>query len=165
VTLGKSEAKILAEIKDVIQTILQYERQARTALLRERRQAEQDRVARALGTLGSATMITAEETMELLSVVRLGHPPAADRRPAGHHASTSCSSRRRRPTSRNSSATRSTARSATPPGPSTSRLGCASSAHTGSRKFQVPSPRFQVEDEPRSFPARTWNLELGTWNL
>lgn len=72
VTLGKSEAKILGEIKEVIQTILQYERQARAALLKERRQGEQDRVARALGTLGSATMITAEETMELLSVVRLG---------------------------------------------------------------------------------------------
>jgi protein arginine kinase len=72
VTLGKSEPKILNEIKEVILTILQYERQARTVLLKERRQAEQDRVARALGTLGSATMITAEETMELLSVVRLG---------------------------------------------------------------------------------------------
>ncbi len=72
VTLGKSEPKILGEIKEVILTILQYERQARTVLLKERKQAEQDRVARALGTLGSATMITAEETMELLSVVRLG---------------------------------------------------------------------------------------------
>ena len=41
-------------------------------LLRERKQSEQDRVARALGTLSSATMITAEETMELLSSVRLG---------------------------------------------------------------------------------------------
>jgi protein arginine kinase len=72
VTLGKSESKILGEIKEVIQTILQYERQARTVLMKERKQGEQDRVARALGTLGSATMITAEETMELLSVVRLG---------------------------------------------------------------------------------------------
>ena len=60
VTLGKSEPKVLNEIREVIQTILQYERQARTALLKERRQGEQDRVARALGTLGSATMITAE---------------------------------------------------------------------------------------------------------
>jgi protein arginine kinase len=72
VTLGKPESKILSEIQEVIQTILQYERQARTALMKERREGEQDRVARALGTLGSATMITAEETMELLSVVRLG---------------------------------------------------------------------------------------------
>ena len=91
VTLGKSESKILGEIREVIQTILQYERQARTALLKERRQAEQDRVARALGTLGSATMITAEETMELLSAVRLGihlrlidDIPATDGEPALH---------------------------------------------------------------------------------
>jgi protein arginine kinase len=72
VTLGKPETKILSEIREVIQTILQYEHQARTALMKERRKEEQDRVARALGTLSSATMITAEETMELLSVVRLG---------------------------------------------------------------------------------------------
>src|SRR6478672_9858448 len=72
VTLGKSEPKILNEIREVIQTILQYERQARAALLKERKQDEQNRVARAIGTLGSATMITSEETMELLSAVRLG---------------------------------------------------------------------------------------------
>src|SRR5215471_18737312 len=72
VTLGKSETKILNEIREVIVTILQYERQARNALLKERRQQEHDRVARAIGTLSSATMITAEETMELLSAVRLG---------------------------------------------------------------------------------------------
>ncbi len=72
VTLGKSETKILSEIREVIITILQYERQARQVLLKERKQAEQDRVARAIGTLSSATMITAEETMELLSAVRLG---------------------------------------------------------------------------------------------
>src|SRR5262245_10391482 len=52
VTLGKAEAKILGEIKEVIQTILQYERQARTGLLKERRQGAQERVARDLGTLG-----------------------------------------------------------------------------------------------------------------
>lgn len=72
VTLGKSEARVLTEIREVITMILQYERSARQVLMRERRQAEHDRVARALGTLGSATMITSEETMELLSAVRLG---------------------------------------------------------------------------------------------
>jgi protein arginine kinase len=72
VTLGKSEGKILGEIREVIVTIMQYERQARAALMKERRQAEHDRAHRAVGTLGSATMITAEETMELLSAVRLG---------------------------------------------------------------------------------------------
>lgn len=72
VTLGRSEPRVLTEIREVITMILQYERQARQVLVRERKQAEQDRVARAIGTLGSATMITSEETMELLSAVRLG---------------------------------------------------------------------------------------------
>ena len=72
VTLGRGEPRLLAEIREVIGMILQYERQARQVLMRERRQAEADRVARAMGTLSSATMITAEETMELLSAVRLG---------------------------------------------------------------------------------------------
>jgi len=72
VTLGKSETQILNEIREVIPQIITYERQARAALLRESRQALQDRVSRALGTLCSATMMTSEETMDLLSSVRLG---------------------------------------------------------------------------------------------
>jgi protein arginine kinase len=72
VTLGRSEQRVLTEIREVIAMILQYERQARQVLMRDRRQAEHDKVARAIGTLGSATMITSEETMDLLSTVRLG---------------------------------------------------------------------------------------------
>jgi protein arginine kinase len=72
VTLGKSEERILQEIREVIDMILTYERRARQAIVKEQRQGQQDRVARAIGTLGSATMITSEETMELLSTVRLG---------------------------------------------------------------------------------------------
>src|SRR5438874_5516585 len=69
VTLGKSESTALAEIRDVNLQIIAYERQARTALLRENRQGLHDRVARAYGTLQSATMMTSEETMDLLSAV------------------------------------------------------------------------------------------------
>jgi protein arginine kinase len=72
VTLGKSETGILAEIREVIPQIITYERQARTTLTRENRQMLQDRVSRAYGTLCSATMMTSEETMDLLSSVRLG---------------------------------------------------------------------------------------------
>jgi protein arginine kinase len=72
VTLGKAETTILSEIRDVIPQIIAYERQARSALTRESRQALHDRVSRAFGTLRSATMITSEETMDLLSSVRLG---------------------------------------------------------------------------------------------
>src|SRR5436305_2177641 len=72
VTLGKSETTILTEIREVIPQIIAYERQARQTLTRESRQALQDRVSRAFGTLCSATMMTSEETMDLLSSVRLG---------------------------------------------------------------------------------------------
>jgi len=72
VTLGKNEPTILAEIAGVIPQIIAYERGARTAWLRDNRQGLQDKVSRAYGTLGSATMMTSEETMELLSFVRLG---------------------------------------------------------------------------------------------
>jgi protein arginine kinase len=72
VTLGKSETTILNEIREVIPQIITYERQARNTLVRETRQALQDRVSRAFGTLCSATMMTSEETMDLLSSVRLG---------------------------------------------------------------------------------------------
>ena len=72
VTLGKSEQGILNEIHSVIPQIITYERQARQSWLRDNRQGLQDKVSRAHGTLCSATMMTSEETMELLSFVRLG---------------------------------------------------------------------------------------------
>jgi protein arginine kinase len=72
VTLGKSESTILGEIREVIPQIITYERQARKTLISESRQALQDKIARAFGTLCSATMMTSEETMDLLSSVRLG---------------------------------------------------------------------------------------------
>jgi protein arginine kinase len=72
VTLGKSETTILSEIREVIPQIITYERQSRAALVRDSRQALQDKVSRAFGTLCSATMMTSEETMDLLSSVRLG---------------------------------------------------------------------------------------------
>jgi protein arginine kinase len=72
ITLGKSESDALGEIRDTILQILDYERKARQSLLRERRQELHDRVSRALGTLQHATMMTSDETMELLSSVRLG---------------------------------------------------------------------------------------------
>ena len=72
VTLGKSEQTILTEIRDVIPQIIDYERKARAQLLKDTRQMLQDRVSRAKGTLCNATMMTSEETMDLLSSVRLG---------------------------------------------------------------------------------------------
>lgn len=72
VTLGKSETTIINEIRDVIPNIIKYERDARQALTRENHALLLDRVKRAFGTLRSAAMMTSEETMDLLSSVRLG---------------------------------------------------------------------------------------------
>jgi protein arginine kinase len=72
ITLGKSETGALNELFTVISQIVSVERRARQTLLREKRQELQDRVSRALGTLQHATMMTSDETMELLSSVRLG---------------------------------------------------------------------------------------------
>ncbi|WP_020474070.1 protein arginine kinase [Zavarzinella formosa] len=72
ITLGKSEAAALNDIRAVISEVIRYERLARSTLMREARQSFQDKVARALGTLQSSIMMTSEETMELLSAVRLG---------------------------------------------------------------------------------------------
>lgn len=72
VTLGKSEAQIIAELKDVVPNIINYERRVRNALVQEHRQSLHDQVARAFGILQSAQTISSEETMHLLSSVRMG---------------------------------------------------------------------------------------------
>jgi protein arginine kinase len=72
VTLGKAESTVLEEIRKVIPEIIAYERRAREALLRESRELLHDKVRRSYGTLCNAMMMTSEETMDLLSNVRLG---------------------------------------------------------------------------------------------
>lgn len=72
VTLGKSEDQLLRTIKDVVPSIIAYERKVRTALVKENRQKLHDQVSRAYGILQTAQTISSEETMHLLSSVRLG---------------------------------------------------------------------------------------------
>jgi protein arginine kinase len=71
-TLGKSETDLIGNLTDVIPQIITYERQARQELLNQRRQHLHDQVSRAYGVLKTAHTITSEETMHLLSSVRLG---------------------------------------------------------------------------------------------
>jgi len=71
-TLGKSEQELIKNLSDVIPQIIDYERKARQALIQERRQHLHDQVSRAYGVLKTAHTISSEETMLLLSSVRLG---------------------------------------------------------------------------------------------
>lgn len=71
-TLGKSEEEIISAVQDVIPHILSYERRVRNALVKENRRGLHDQVSRAYGNLKHAQTISSEETMHLLSSVRLG---------------------------------------------------------------------------------------------
>ena len=72
-TLGKSEEQIVSEFKDqTLPGIIEYERRARKALLENRRLALEDKIHRALAVLRAARVISSEETMYLLSHLRLG---------------------------------------------------------------------------------------------
>lgn len=72
VTLGKSEEQIITNLKDVVPNIIEYERRVRNALIKENRQNLHDQVSRAYGILKNAQTISSEETMHLLSSVRMG---------------------------------------------------------------------------------------------
>jgi len=72
VTLGRSERDLIDQISEVVPVIIEYERNAREFLKQESRNELNDKVKRALGILNSAESISSEETMLLLSSVRMG---------------------------------------------------------------------------------------------
>ena len=73
ITLGKSEEELIKQVGDVVPSILSYERKARDFLLSGENQHELfDKVSRAYGTLQTAKKISSEETLYLLSQVRMG---------------------------------------------------------------------------------------------
>lgn len=73
VTLGKSEAIILRELQDeIIPRVIDYERHARATLRASRRSFLEDQVFRARGMLASARLLSTEEAMQGLSLLRLG---------------------------------------------------------------------------------------------
>jgi len=72
VTLGVSETQILDLLGRLVPQILTYEREVREHLLDHERLQLEDRIWRAFGTLRVARSISSDETMDLLSSVRLG---------------------------------------------------------------------------------------------
>ncbi|HVC93898.1 MAG TPA: protein arginine kinase [Pirellulales bacterium] len=72
ITLGRAEGELVKQVGDVVPTIIEYERKARDVLVRERQENLHDRVSRAYGILRTAQTISSEETMHLLSSVRMG---------------------------------------------------------------------------------------------
>jgi protein arginine kinase len=71
-TLGVTEEKILKHISSVLPNILNYERKLRTELLDRKREKIEDSIGRAFGILSHAKVITSQEALKHLSLVRLG---------------------------------------------------------------------------------------------
>lgn len=72
ITLGRSEAELIEMVSDVIRSVIEYERKARNFLIDQRQNDLFDQVSRAYGLLQNAQQISSEETMHLLSRVRMG---------------------------------------------------------------------------------------------
>ncbi len=72
ITLGKSEEELIKQVADVVPVLIDYERRARDFLQREGHENLHDRVSRAYGILSTAQTISSEETMHLLSSIRMG---------------------------------------------------------------------------------------------
>jgi protein arginine kinase len=71
-TLGKSEEELLDHLAKLVLQVVSYERQAREVLQRDAASVIADKVWRAYGLLRYARSLSFEETMNLLSGVRLG---------------------------------------------------------------------------------------------
>jgi protein arginine kinase len=71
-SLGRSETDILKTLGAVIPQIVDYEQQARRVLVNESPAILDDRIYRAWGILTHARTISSDETLTLLSAVRLG---------------------------------------------------------------------------------------------
>jgi protein arginine kinase len=72
VSLGRREEEIIDSIERIINQVVARESNARHMLMTKDKFAVTDRIWRAYGTLQSAHIISSEETVKLLSVLRLG---------------------------------------------------------------------------------------------
>lgn len=72
ITLGQNEEEIINNLEQVIHQMISHEKEARQYLLEKRKTKFEDQIWRALGALKSARVISSEEAVQLLSLVRLG---------------------------------------------------------------------------------------------
>lgn len=70
ITLGITEETAIANLKSIVLQLVAQERAAASEMIKK--PAEEDRLFRALGILTNARLLSTDEFMELISVVRLG---------------------------------------------------------------------------------------------
>lgn len=72
ITLGQNEEDIIDNLERVIRQVIEHEKEARRYLLEKKKSKIEDQIWRALGALKSAYLISSNETIGYLSLVRLG---------------------------------------------------------------------------------------------
>ena len=82
-TLGETEMDIVEKLNKVLSQIIEHEENARASLLEKKPKTVYNHIGRAYGILANAHSISSKETMNLLSLMRLGvdlgHFPDLDR--------------------------------------------------------------------------------------
>src|SRR5436305_3309817 len=71
-TLGESESSIVERLEKVLAQIIEHEENARASLLEKKPKMVYNHIGRAYGILANAHSISSKETMNLLSLMRLG---------------------------------------------------------------------------------------------
>jgi protein arginine kinase len=71
-TLGQDEETLVGSVERIASKLVAQEKRARQTLLEDSRRQTEDRIGRALGILNNARILGHEETMSLLSALRLG---------------------------------------------------------------------------------------------
>jgi protein arginine kinase len=71
-TLGRKEQDIIDSLEQITRQLIEHEENARRILVRDAPDEIKDKIWRAYGILKYARVLTSEETMNLLSAVRLG---------------------------------------------------------------------------------------------
>ncbi len=71
-TLGESELTIVERLEKVLSQIIEHEENARATLMEKKAKTVYNHIGRAYGILANAHIISSKETMNLLSLMRLG---------------------------------------------------------------------------------------------
>ncbi len=71
-TLGESETGIVERLEKVLAQIIEHEENARTSLIEKRAKMVYNHIGRAYGVLANSHVISSKETMNQLSLMRLG---------------------------------------------------------------------------------------------
>src|SRR5258707_14616140 len=71
-TLGEAESDIVERLNKVLAQIIEHEENARSMLLEKKPKSVYNHIGRAYGILANAHSISSKETMNLLSLMRLG---------------------------------------------------------------------------------------------